>query len=1055
MSTFIKKNSITNFVDTVAQRQGWIDSPALALETLKGTLQPLTDEHIRLFRLSELSVEEEIVLRQSLENVIGCLGNTQFRWVYLISGTPSGIELYIGVVKAHPQADIHDYSQFLKSHFEGNFTGAKLDTLYQDEVERSIFTPLNQSRYVGLMCGVPSRHIEQQSSNPNVSQGIDRLANSLLGETWQLVIVAEPAAEREVNQQLQQLLQLASDLHPHIKMSQQDGRNSSHTTSKTDSTGTSYSLTKTEGTNTSDTHSTGYNEGTTKTKGTNSGGSKGSNDSYSSSGTNWGDNSSTAKNTGSNTNDSRTDGTNTGKSIAQSSTNNTSTADSDAVGSSSATTAEYLNKQLERIQQHINDSLIERFDLGRSKGMFKAAVYLAAPTRVVYERLTQGMKSIFQGNQAHFSPLYIQPLPVPPTKTAHYVFGLQKVSSQVISQELSLIHGIPMQDDELTAATWLNTSELALLAGLPSREIPGIRLRKNVDFAVNAINPTDGFELGYVVQHGRELKSNPIRLDKELLKQHIFIAGVTGAGKTTTCQQILMQSGLPFLVIEPAKTEYRGLSKLDKNILFYTLGNEKISPFRFNPFELLPNEPLSGHIDMLKATFAAVFPMEAAMPYLIEEAIVRSYESKGWNIHDNENYDYPDPWQCQGQCWPILSELLEQLKEVIKSKNFGLDLQQKYEGSLIARLDNLTVGAKGRMLNTRNSIDIDKLLDKKVVIELEELRDEQDKSLLMGLLVGRVAEAMKQRHSRDKNFRHLTLLEEAHRLLSKPSMGDDGAKRLGVDMFTNLLAEVRKYGEGLIIADQIPNKLTPEVMKNTNTKIVHRLFAADDRHAIGDTIGLNDEQKDFLTLLQTGETVVYSAGWHQAVRVKITFAGDTSAAPISHEDMVVMGARCLHEERSRLYPRLAQVHDWTAQNFMSFVMQGSRCLTLWVKFANAQSDKKNTQKLSSEEVRYAEKAAFKARLLVQKAMNEIKEANPYVNVKQALAALFVDAAPLAYPENKVSLFFTLEEVMMELLSLSDDEVPLDWANGAVFGDKGRVIYDCIVAQKLFKSLTSI
>jgi hypothetical protein len=286
-------------------------------------------------------------------------------------------------------------------------------------------------------------------------------------------------------------------------------------------------------------------------------------------------------------------------------------------------------------------------------------------------------------------------------------------------------------------------------------------------------------------------------------------------------------------------------------------------------------------------------------------------------------------------------------------------------------------------------------------------------------------------------------------------MGDDGAKRLGVDMFTNLLAEVRKYGEGLIIADQIPNKLTPEVMKNTNTKIVHRLFAADDRHAIGDTMGLNDEQKDFLTLLQTGETVVYSAGWHQAVRVKITFAGDTSAAPISHEDMVVMGARCLHEERSRLYPRLAQVHEWTEQDFMPFVMQGSRCLTLWIKFSNAQSDKKNEKELGSEVARYAEKAAFKTRLLVQKAMNEIKEANPYVDVKQALAALFVDAAPLAYPENKVSLFFTLEEVMMELLSLSDDEVPLDWANGTVFGDKGRVIYDCIVAQKLFKSLTSI
>lgn len=1040
MSILINKNSIAHFVDTVAQRQGWIDSPALALETLKGTLQPLTDEHIRLFRLSELSVEEEVVLRQSLENVIGCLGNTQFRWVYLISGTPSGIELYIGVVKARPQADIHDYSQFLKSHFEGNFTGAKLDTLYRDEVERSIFTPLNQSRYVGLMCGVPSRHIEQQSSNPNVSQGIDRLANSLLGEAWQLVIVAEPAAEREVNQQLQQLLQLASDLHPHIKMSQQDGRNSSHTTSKTDSTGTSYSLTKTEGTNTSDTHSTGYNEGTTRTKGTNSGGSKGSNDSYSSSGTNWGDNSSTAKNTGTNTNDSRTEGTNTGKSIAQSSTNNTSTASSDAVGSSSATTAEYLNKQLERIQQHINDSLIERFDLGRSKGMFKAAVYLAAPTRVVYERLTQGMKSIFQGNQAHFSPLYIQPLTVPTTKTADYVFGLQKAISQVVIKEQALIHSLPMQDDELTAATWLNTSELALLAGLPSREIPGIRLRKNVDFAVNAINPIDGFELGYVVQHGRELKSNPIRLDKELLKQHIFIAGVTGAGKTTTCQQILMQSGLPFLVIEPAKTEYRGLSKLDKNILFYTLGNEKISPFRFNPFELLPNEPLSGHIDMLKATFAAVFPMEAAMPYLIEEAIVRSYESKGWNIHDNENYDYPDPWQAQGQCWPILSELLEQLKQVIKSKNFGLDLQQKYEGSLIARLDNLTVGAKGRMLNTRNSIDIDKLLDKKVVIELEELRDEQDKSLLMGLLVGRVAEAMKQRHSRDKSFRHLTLLEEAHRLLAKPTMADDGAKRLGVDMFTNLLAEVRKYGEGLIIADQIPNKLTPEVMKNTNTKIVHRLFAADDRHAIGDTIGLNDEQKDFLTLLQTGETVVYSAGWHQAVRVKITFMSDTSAAPISYEDMVAMGARCLHEERSRLYPRLAQVHDWTEQDFMSFVMQGSRCLTLWVKYIQSQTQPQQAEK---------------AVVLVKKAMHELENNYLDVDIVKALVSLFGDVAPVAYPELiKMLSQKTLVELLTLLFTLTtENRLLINITDGAVFGENGREVYNDI--RSIFQRLTSI
>jgi hypothetical protein len=193
---------------------------------------------------------------------------------------------------------------------------------------------------------------------------------------------------------------------------------------------------------------------------------------------------------------------------------------------------------------------------------------------------------------------------------------------------------------KFASATWLNASELSILAGLPSREVCGIRLRRNVDFAVNPINSKDSasFELGRIIQNGRILEKSKVLLDKKLLNQHIFISGVTGAGKTTTCQQILLQSKLPFLVIEPAKTEYRGLYELDKNIQFYTLNNEQISPFRINPFELLPNEQLVGHIDTLKATFAAVFPMEASMPYLIEEAIVRSYESKGWDIHTSRNF---------------------------------------------------------------------------------------------------------------------------------------------------------------------------------------------------------------------------------------------------------------------------------------------------------------------------------------------------------------------------------------------------------------------------------
>ncbi|MDY3740328.1 MAG: hypothetical protein SO022_07710 [Selenomonadaceae bacterium] len=85
-----------------------------------------------------------------------------------------------------------------------------------------------------------------------------------------------------------------------------------------------------------------------------------------------------------------------------------------------------------------------------------------------------------------------------------------------------------------------------------------------------------------------------------------------------------------------------------------------------------------------------------------------------------------------------------------------------------------------------------------------------------------------------------------------------------------MLAEVRKYGESLIIVDQIPDKMTPEVLKNTNTKIIHKLFAQDDKDAIGNTMALKDDQKAYLSNLQQGRAIVFSQGWTKAVQVQIT-----------------------------------------------------------------------------------------------------------------------------------------------------------------------------------------
>ena len=1006
----------------------------------------------RFFRITELSTQEQFILRQDLENVIASMNNVHFNWIYYLSGTETGIEIYIGIVLLLDQGDVFHQQKLLESQLLGNISGILLEDVSSKNLQDHILSPLKNSQHFGLLTGVPSLTIDQQaqSKGSNITQGIDRLARSLTGETWQLLLVAEPSKLDEINQTIEQLLNLSSDLHPFIKKTSQFSANTG--TSMTDgaSTSISHGLTDQTGSNKSTTKQDGISDSKTDQTSENAGDSSSSSENDCSKSTStsknkgWSKSESLTKGTSSGTSDST--GTSESKSVSQNDTKGSSSSTSKSEGESRTEGIEVVDKKIERIEKYIAEKQLARFELGRSKGLFKTAVYLSAYNKRTYESLVLAVSSIFQGNQSVFSPLHVQKLQMK-TKNINQLFKIHwgRVDT---NEEALLLQSTPVTNKKFASATWLNASELAILAGLPSREVCGIRLRKNVDFAVNPLNPKESatFELGRIIQNGRILEKSKVLLDKKLLNQHIFISGVTGAGKTTTCQQILLQSKLPFLVIEPAKTEYRGLYELDKDIQFYTLNNEQVSPFRINPFELLPNEQLVGHIDTLKATFAAVFPMEASMPYLIEEAIVRSYESKGWDIHTSKNFLFENPFDCQGQAFPIISEMLEQLKIVIKSKGFGDDLQQKYEGSLISRLDNLTIGSKGRMLNTRVSIDVSKLLDQKVVIELDELKDEQDKALMMGLLIGRVAEAMKQRHHTQPDFQHLTLIEEAHRLLEKPQGHDDGAKKLGVSLFANLLAEVRKYGEGLIIADQIPNKLAPEVLKNTNTKIIHRLFAADDRQAIGETVGLTEEQINFLPMLKAGEAVVYSAGWHEAVRTQVGQLHNTNAKPLDIQIIAIHSQKRIFSQRAQLYPRLSSVFDAeiTAEQFNQFIQEGSFVLNLWLKwYALSQNDVQGhkliiTQRLSTE-------------------MEKMSQTwgDSEINMKLALAQLFLDIAPLAYIEDKLPTKYSVEQYLIFLFGLYEhNQLNEKITSDTIFGqDTGRLITGAL--QSILQKLNSI
>ncbi len=1016
----------------------------------------ISSKNCKFFRISELSLQEQFLLRQDLETVFASFTDERYALAYFISGKPSQVEIYIGVIE-YGKGDSYEYSEVLYSQLNGNISGIKLERINAEQIDSNILQPLSKSKYFGLVTGLPSLTIDQQaqSQGKSINQGIDRLARTLIDDEWQMLIIAEPTNINQAQQYLEDVLELSSQMHPHITQSTQIGHNTgkSETTTKGESQSDSHS--EQTGTNESNSKQKGINKGRNSSKGISASKTTGSseNDSYSSTSISRqnGDSKTEGQSEGSSVSETDTTGKSSSTTEGSSNSSNSSVATSESSGYTSTSSVEQVNNKLKRIADFINDKHISRLEQGLSNGLFRTAIYICSKNNRTYDRLSSAVMAIFTGNQSYFNPLTVQKVHLNNNDISQ-LFKIQWQPS-TCSKDACLIQSTPYQNDNLAYATWLNSSELSLLAGLPSREVCGIRLRKNVDFSVNPSKPSkEGFELGKIILNGRKLEKSKVSLDKKLLNQHIFISGVTGAGKTTTCQQLLLNSKLPFLVIEPAKTEYRSLYSLDKDIQYYTLNNEKISPFRFNPFELLPSEQILSHIDILKATFSAVFPMEASMPYLIEEAIVRSYEAKGWDIHTSENLLYPKPWDCGGEAFPIISEMLIELDAVIASKGFGMELQEKYRGSLISRLDNLTIGSKGRMLNTRRSINILALLEQKVVIELDELKDEQDKALIMGLLIGRVAEAMKYKHSKDHTFRHLTLVEEAHRLLEKPQMGEDGAKRMGINLFANMLAEVRKYGEGLIIADQIPNKLVPEVLKNTNTKIIHRLFAIDDRKVIGETVGLDDEQVGFLPMLHAGEAVVYSAGWHGAVRMQVNQINDTNDKTIDESIIIKHSQRRIFKEREYLYPSLSKIKLLKdAKLFFRFIQEGSFILNMWVKWYHLVHDDNSLENRKQLFI-----SQMKGRL--KEFYSDWGDVLDTEETDDALSHLFKDIAPIAYFENQIHTDFDEVAIIKLLFTLyhndNSDKLGEGISSDRVFGfEKGLTVTNDF--KRIFKNLYSI
>lgn len=830
---------------------------------------PDVNRDMCFFRIKKLSYDEKYPRREAFENVLNVLDNEAYNFVYLLSGDKWGVELCIGVVKNHRKnrktLSTVNYGDIIRKAFEGNFSGSLLEKMEEEELREKIIKKAGDYESAGIISGVPSIN-ERETGEEFDFQGIDRLINSMLGEEdWRVAVVCEPVSQSEILKIKDDIYELYNRLSVYSKVSIQKSRNSGDNVSF--------------GRNVSDSRgrNRNWNESDTESKG--SGCSDG------------------RKNENVSCMFGRGGGDSRDHSEGENWSYNRSRGTSDAV------TLEMANKHAQDLMQYIDDELLPRIKRGYGKGMFKTSLFFMAKNPATSARLKSSIMSLFQGSKSTFSPLFAQELQVKGRmnslgRKALYSYQNCFYDMKVYSLDAATLLCKPVDKEfGLGISAYLTASEAGILAGLPQREVPGITLDEGVDFGLNekVIEKGDAIDLGVIVQRGRKLDIR-FALKKDCMMKHTFIAGVTGMGKTTTCHKLLASADTPFLVIEPAKTEYRTLVQNNKfgQVYVFTLGNESVAPFRINPFELVKGEVISAHIDMLKATFTSAFPMEASMPQILEEAIIKCYENKGWSIDTNTNSRY-DPFNekkkskkhklnekqidkntDKEQCFPIMSDLLEQMRYIVKDKGFSAQMQADYEGSLVSRLSNLTVGAKGRMLNCPYSTDFRFIAYNKVVLEMEELKSPEDKALFMGFILSRLSAVIRAEHKRDSSFRHLTLIEEAHRLLSKVDYGDSGSKKAAVETFTDLLAEVRKYGEGLIVVDQIPNKLAPEVLKNTNTKIIHKILARDDKEAVGDTMLMDDKQKEYLSALEPGHAVVFSEQTSKPVHVYVEKTTDTN-----------------------------------------------------------------------------------------------------------------------------------------------------------------------------------
>lgn len=579
----------------------------------------------------------------------------------------------------------------------------------------------------------------------------------------------------------------------------------------------------------------------------------------------------------------------------------------------------YLNK-FAQFTEKMTDMHCERLRKGRNLGFWNVGTYVLGYRDEDVTTVLGMLRSIYSGDETYIEPIRMHLLHQNEALRAIKSFDLIPIVHPDFVQDVA----DPTNEEWHTLgkayqylSTPLNTEELSLVTSLPRRDVPGLRfVRSSVRFANNpGVNHADGMlSMGRIIDSG-VVQDNEYCVDVNSLVKHSLIVGSTGCGKTTTCKAIInevLSRDIPVLIIEPAKDEYvrwaikqnqetaqnpnlspeeKAKRKINiympgvKNLEVFGVkeGPRALDPLMLNPFQpaAVPGAPIDmlTRCEQLTALVNASLPTSDILPVIIDEAFFTFLNS----IYKSE---FTSGEMAQKEDYPKLDQVLPVARRVLEGRGYSQEVSNGLAAALDTRFKYLVRGKRGEVLNVFRSTPYSKLFDQTTVVNFSKIANQKDKALIMSLLMLSLYEYRISAYSYDDACReraqgnsllHLTVVEEAHNVLARPKADTTGVgnpQQVVADLFGNMLSEIRSYGEGLMIIDQVPTRLIDDAIRNTNYKIAHRLAAKEDVDVMSAALGLRPDQQSLIPLLQQGQAVITcdkddAASWVKINRPKI------------------------------------------------------------------------------------------------------------------------------------------------------------------------------------------